>query len=697
MALDYRTQASDTTTQTTYTFTSVSLGAVSNDRKIIVSVIARKAGTGGTISSVTVGGVTATQIQQTTNEGGSNSNVAGLFIAEVPTGTTGNIVVTMNTAHLRCSIGVWAATKIPQLAAYDSATSQAAAPTYAIDVPAGGFVIGAGISAASTSATWSNLNEDFDSAFHSFATHAGASKIYPEAQTNLTVTQTWADSQVPASVFASFEQPLVTDWKSPSVTNTSAFVTNPDNVFASDDAYAEFNAVNDTATWGSLGSFNIPENATILGVELRVEGYRTSGVNNTMSWRVKDSGGTFRAKSLVLDESPEGHKYVGGSSDLWGGTWTPATFNNGTFQVRVAFSAASVTHYVDHVQVRVYYSNPSFDTLIDNFDDNSLDTDLWSVFSWTETSQNLQVSSVEESEALTAINSGTDYDRDRYNLAEASVFAFIELDSGYDSNDSFKFELVVDTSNRITFWRDNTLLKATREDDGNFNVEASATYNSSTHRYLRFREASGVIYWDYSSDAITWNNLASYSPQHIDVRNMYLYIYSYDLDANLTHKVRAVNFTPQTKTHTTDALKQQASTKSHSTDAFRQQITNLTHSTDAYLQELVATPTWVSPSDGATEQASDTPLVFIIPNSQFNNIHFHIQYDTADTFNTVDLIEHKSWEDQTGWEYWNGSAWVSVPASGVPDTYIGNNARYTPSDLTENTWYRRIRAMSIEE
>ena len=38
---------------------------------------------------------------------------------------------------------------------------------------------------------------------------------------------------------------------------------------------------------------------------------------------------------------------------------------------------------------------------------------------------------------------------------------------------------------------------------------ASATYSSTTHKYVRIREASGTTYWEYSSDGISWSTLHS--------------------------------------------------------------------------------------------------------------------------------------------------------------------------------------------
>ena len=45
------------------------------------------------------------------------------------------------------------------------------------------------------------------------------------------------------------------------------------------------------------------------------------------------------------------------------------------------------------------------------------------------------------------------------------------------------------------------------------------------------------------------------------------------------------------------------------------------------------------------------------------------------------------------WEYWDGDSWEPIPTDGVPNTFVGNEARYTIQDpLAVGTWYRRVRA-----
>lgn len=99
---------------------------------------------------------------------------------------------------------------------------------------------------------------------------------------------------------------------------------------------------------------------------------------------------------------------------------------------------------------------------------------------------------------------------------------------------------------------------------------------------------------------------------------------------------------------------------------------------------------WTTPADTIQMDASPT-LEFLTPTSVVGDMHFEIQVDTVDTYPSPTIW--KSHWDQTGWEYWDGDSWESVPQSGVPAAFAGNEARYTlQSPLANGTYYRRVRA-----
>ena len=74
-------------------------------------------------------------------------------------------------------------------------------------------------------------------------------------------------------------------------------------------------------------------------------------------------------------------------------------------------------------------------------------------------------------------------------------------------------------------------------------------------------------------------------------------------------------------------------------------------------------------------------------------MHFEMQIDDNSGFSSPDVfLSHVS---QTGWEYWNGSAWTAVPQSGVSQSFSGNEARYTVQTPLSGTIYRRVRAGTL--
>lgn len=97
----------------------------------------------------------------------------------------------------------------------------------------------------------------------------------------------------------------------------------------------------------------------------------------------------------------------------------------------------------------------------------------------------------------------------------------------------------------------------------------------------------------------------------------------------------------------------------------------------------------VSPTH-LSQSTSSVTFVWEVPTDCKNrNVHAHIQVDGTDnTFG--DLEENLFSFRDSGFEYWNGVAWVEYPAAGVTGTYYGNQARITLS-LTEGTKFWRVR------
>jgi len=149
--------------------------------------------------------------------------------------------------------------------------------------------------------------------------------------------------------------------------------------------------------------------------------------------------------------------------------------------------------------------------LTDNFDDNSFDTAQWMRTNGTqvvEQNQRLELSSILGGNYVGCFSVG------HYDLTSSE--AFLELvDGGNQSLASWEaYPLVLsrDSSN-VLEWRliGGTLQAYKRVGGSGSNQGSGITYNSSVHKWLRIREASGTTYWDYSTDGISWTNHTSLS------------------------------------------------------------------------------------------------------------------------------------------------------------------------------------------
>lgn len=196
----FASSGTSTTDETTTTWASKAIGTAAANRHVVVGIFTR---TGVSISSVTIGGISATSVVTVTN----GNNHAALYIAAVPTGTTANIVVTYGSTSVVHAIAVWAIYGA-NATAHDtgSDTTDTFSPS-SFDVPAGGVAIGfvsGANSPPSNNAAWTGLTEDVDVGADEAGCY-GASAAFASAQTGLSVICDLTTlPQEPLAVFASW-------------------------------------------------------------------------------------------------------------------------------------------------------------------------------------------------------------------------------------------------------------------------------------------------------------------------------------------------------------------------------------------------------------------------------------------------------------------------------------------------------------
>lgn len=157
--LTFRGSAADSGNQTTYAdaeFQGLDIGAADSSRRVIVVC------SGGilnrTISSATIGGVTATKIVELVQ----GSATIAILIAHVPTGTTMNFSVTWSGGQSRCGIAWWTATGLTSDTAHDTETSIANPGAVTISTLNGGFMIAAAYNNSIRTYAWTDATERFE-------------------------------------------------------------------------------------------------------------------------------------------------------------------------------------------------------------------------------------------------------------------------------------------------------------------------------------------------------------------------------------------------------------------------------------------------------------------------------------------------------------------------------------------------------
>ena len=146
---------------TTYTFSAAALGTAASNRKIVVAA-SSAVSTTAIVSTLTVNGVSATYITGSRVRHPDNERVIELWQADVPTGATGDVVVTFSSAENRCGIGVWAVYGAAA-AAHATATDNSSPYSQNVVVPTGGVIIGAAYSLTATSNAWTApMVENYD-------------------------------------------------------------------------------------------------------------------------------------------------------------------------------------------------------------------------------------------------------------------------------------------------------------------------------------------------------------------------------------------------------------------------------------------------------------------------------------------------------------------------------------------------------
>lgn len=177
---------------TSASFASQAFGAVPSFRetRYIAVAIAGAVDSSQSITGVTIGGITATNIVQRT----ATHIPCGVWVAEVPTGTTGTVAMTFSGDMATVGIAVARIINPGNHLGFDTASGNHASGTIdlSLDIPTGGAAIAVAHAENGSSTTWTGLTELIDTDLNSgefFTAASGGS-----AGTPTTITADNADS-----------------------------------------------------------------------------------------------------------------------------------------------------------------------------------------------------------------------------------------------------------------------------------------------------------------------------------------------------------------------------------------------------------------------------------------------------------------------------------------------------------------------
>lgn len=153
-------------------------------------------------------------------------------------------------------------------------------------------------------------------------------------------------------------------------------------------------------------------------------------------------------------------------------------------------------------------ANPKLSTLVDLFDQATLDTPVWNNSSPSpdvtlDTSlDRIQIACQAYYPILSAVGP--------FDAIGSSLFARVTPAPVGAGTTQTIMRIAVDTNNRVTYYTDGGGILTARITNAGINTDVViGTYDPYSHAWWRLREAAGTIYFDTAPDGWTWTNRAS--------------------------------------------------------------------------------------------------------------------------------------------------------------------------------------------
>jgi hypothetical protein len=186
---------------TTYTFSGKSIGPASAGRRVFVATFASPV---ASVTSVTIGGIAATEAVTGTNSG----SICALYYANVPTGATADIVVTFNTTAFYSAIGIWYDAGGGDIGETKTSTSATYSDTIAVQENGGLIGVACTQNQGTGRFTFTGVTEDFEQDSGSSGEHMGGGSAAISADdATRAIGVTISNPNSPVIIFAAIDAP----------------------------------------------------------------------------------------------------------------------------------------------------------------------------------------------------------------------------------------------------------------------------------------------------------------------------------------------------------------------------------------------------------------------------------------------------------------------------------------------------------
>lgn len=134
--------------------------------------------------------------------------------------------------------------------------------------------------------------------------------------------------------------------------------TNPGNITADDASVASVSAASDYLVATGFDFSAIPDAANIVGVTVKVEWQELTGGTDDAFAQLQDDTSTLVGSSKTVADPGASFAVstLGGTSDVWGATLTPAIVKSANFGVRFWDADANSNNEVDYITVAIEYT-----------------------------------------------------------------------------------------------------------------------------------------------------------------------------------------------------------------------------------------------------------------------------------------------------------------------------------------------------